>query len=425
MNDPTFPEKISHKIRLYLIVTFSVVALTGALSIISTRDIFLSSKRINSLNQHIEIMDQFHILFHHLIDELHRAIILKTLDRQEHIRDLEQGLKEQIVRYRTEHMGGIPSPDQALETTLVEQIERSTTQLLSLSASIQKLVAKRQRIPNEQVGLLDGIAHTIPPVNQQLNDLHLKEIRGLIQENTSRMDIIFRIYLGFLAFGSAAIVLGIRKFSTAIIHPLQLLTSATVEVGSGAQGTRIDVASKDEFGQLSHFFNQMLETLENRERELRASQRDLARYVRELEALHRINIEISGLLDLEQVLNLVVEKARELMGTDLASLCTPAGDGDGFTPQTISSRESATGFSEGNKRCTFQENSHFVLPGPECAIPLEYRRAYLSAPLKRGDDLAGVLCVGCKSPRNFTADPGCHCHGKRAHRGQTGQPGYA
>ncbi|MBI3013961.1 MAG: HAMP domain-containing protein, partial [Candidatus Tectomicrobia bacterium] len=397
MSDPAFPEKISHKIRLYLIVTFSAVALTGAVSIISTRNIFLSSKKINSLNQHIKIMDQFHILFHHLIDELHRAIILKTLDRQEHIRDLEQELKEQLVRYRAEHLGEIPSPEQTLEMTLVEEIQRSTAQLLSLSGSIQKLIAKRQKIPNEQFGLLDGIAHTIPPVNQQLNELHLKEIRGLIQENTSRMDMIFWIYLGFLAFGTVATVLGIRKFSTAIIHPLQLLTSATVEVGSGAQGKRIDVASKDEFGQLSHFFNEMLETLENRERELRASQRDLARHVRELEALHRINVEISGLLDLDQVLKLVVEKARELMGTDLASLCTPAADGNGFTPQTVSSPERLSGLFEANRRCTFQESSHSDLPGPECAIPLEYRRAYLSAPLKRGDHIAGVLCVGCKS----------------------------
>jgi nitrate/nitrite-specific signal transduction histidine kinase len=88
---------------------------------------------------------------------------------------------------------------------------------------------------------------------------------------------------------------------------------ATADIAAGDFEKRVPVGSRDEIGQLSQSFNAMAETLERREAELCVAQAELSRRVIEIRALYRIGVEISSMLDLDEILQSVVEKTRTLL----------------------------------------------------------------------------------------------------------------
>ncbi len=134
---------------------------------------------------------------------------------------------------------------------------------------------------------------------------------------------------------------------------------------------------------------------------------------REAEALYKIGTEISAFLDLDKILDLVADKARELLGSDVAALCLLDGHGRGLYLGATSGPPDA--FSLGGAEKTLSglgplrsrtspvaehepKGCTFACPG----IKAQYVRVSFAVPLKTRDRVIGALCVGNRGSREFT-----------------------
>ena len=113
-----------------------------------------------------------------------------------------------------------------------------------------------------------------------------------------------------LAAGLAILLFGLLL--TWIIHqvlskPLQILINATKLVGDGNLNTRIDFIGRDEFGQLSEFFNKMLIRLGQQQEELLTSNEQLKR-----ENAVRLDVERALLLHRDHLEKVVIERTADL-----------------------------------------------------------------------------------------------------------------
>ncbi len=361
-----------------------------------------------SESHHIEVTEQIHATIHHLIREVDRAIIEGTLDRQSHTKDLTDRAASTISAFLDEHLKEQePFAEKEAEIARIRAIEKLYHDLdAAASRIIARLAAKAQARPDD-IHVLDAVAHEIPPLAQQLNEMHQAKIRRLITRGITRMKVILGAYLAFLLVGGTCVTLGIILFSRTVALPLRRLASATLDIAAGDFGKRVPIGSRDEIGQLSQSFNDMAETLQRREAELRGAQAELSRRVMETQALYRIGVEISSMLELDRVLHSVVEKARVLLQAQGAALCLFRPGGDGLELRAVSGpvESSDRGVEAGRPRCLTEPQGCLRLGSEPCSICIILEgappAAGLAAPLKRGEDVIGALCVGRKEARAF------------------------
>jgi HAMP domain-containing protein/HPt (histidine-containing phosphotransfer) domain-containing protein len=98
---------------------------------------------------------------------------------------------------------------------------------------------------------------------------------SLARENaefaTSQRQIFFLSFA--LAAGTALLLIAASR--RLLVRPLRQLSSAARRIGRGEYGTKIDVPSRDEMGELAHAFNAMREALADREARLEAATQNL------------------------------------------------------------------------------------------------------------------------------------------------------
>lgn len=147
---------------------------------------------------------------------------------------------------------------------------------------------------------------------------------------------------------------------------------------------------------------------------IRRMQQEIVRKEQETEALYRVSTEISSLLDVNQVLNSVVEKARELLSSQIAVLCLQ----DDVTQQLIVRASSGTfeRFAIGKPASGTCIGSTASQPGQsavlsrddcplDCAILQEAGfQLHLAVPLHRGEAVIGALCVGGREPHRLAEE---------------------
>jgi nitrate/nitrite-specific signal transduction histidine kinase len=142
---------------------------------------------------------------------------------------------------------------------------------------------------------------------------------------------------------------------------------------------------------LSSFANQVAVAMEN------------AELYGQVQALHRVGMEVSSLLSLDRILQTVVESARAMLRTDVAAICllqdggphpgvvAMAGPWDAVMgPQPATCCDDPAAGRPDLCQCCHETR-------PDSAV------GHLSAPLKRGDQVLGALCVGSATPRAFGA----------------------
>jgi nitrate/nitrite-specific signal transduction histidine kinase len=140
----------------------------------------------------------------------------------------------------------------------------------------------------------------------------------------------------------------------------------------------------------------------------------VAQRTRELETLNEISREISSRLDVQQVLNSVTEKARALLGGEVASLCLVDESQHWLKLQTLSGPKHAI---VGNTMRADNQFADAVLAGESimiCGVDScrggcrmlsdEFRVSHLAAPLRIGDRVIGALCVGSPAQNQFVAE---------------------
>ncbi len=404
---PALSGSISRRLGLTLAALFLLILATGGLSSFLAWSILSSTHEILKESHHIEVTEDIHATNHHLIYEVERAVIEQTLDRQSHMKDLFNQSAGTIAAFLDAHIKEGWFPERETEINLIRVMERLFLQLDTATSGTLASVGARVQPRPEDLQVLDGASHQLPALSRQLNEIHHAKIRRLIANGVNRIKIILGAYVVFLLVGGACVIVGIVLFSRTVALPLRRLASATLDIAAGDFGRRVPIGSRDEIGQLSRSFNDMAETLQSREAELQIAQAELSRRVTETQALYRIGVEISSMLELDRVLHSVVEKARVLLQGQGAALCLLRPGGEGLEVRAVSGPVEPSGLAveEGRARC-LTEPEGCLCPGSEpCSICMILEgappAAGLAAPLKRGEDVLGALCVGRKEARPF------------------------
>ncbi len=137
----------------------------------------------------------------------------------------------------------------------------------------------------------------------------------------------------------------------------------------------------------------------------------VARRTRELEMLNEVSREITSRLDIQQVLNSVTEKARALLGGEVAALCLVDESLHWLRLQALSGPREAI---EGHVVAADNGLAGKVLTGEralscgvgDCGggcrmLAEDYRVSHLAAPLRVGERVIGALCVGSTAQTQF------------------------
>jgi len=236
--------------------------------------------------------------------------------------------------------------------------------------------------------------------------------------STAKVNRLRAIQVGFLACALALLAVGAWITRRSLLQPLQALGSAAKRLGENDLDTPVRVQGPEEIRGLSQAFDEMRSRLRSARDELvqwntTLEQRVIQR-TQELEALNDVSREISSRLDIQQVLSSVTEKARSLLGGEVASLClldesqhwlklqTLSGPGEAVVSEVISAENSS---SEAILSSDQALQCGIGACQGGCGILSEkYRASHLAASLRVGERVIGALCVGSPTRQRFAAE---------------------
>ena len=195
--------------------------------------------------------------------------------------------------------------------------------------------------------------------------------------------------------------------------PVRRLADAANRLAAGQRPVAVTIEAGDEIGQLGQAFNDMTESLGRNEAALE-------RKVNESQALQRIGQEISARVALEPTLQLIADRARDLLQAEECLLALREGESDTFAMQAHSGS-----VSESLTQLRFQAGDHSVsgrvaLTAEPVLVhdyPEEYPdspylaavratgiRSQVAVPLKTRETVIGVLLVQSRTPAKFRED---------------------
>jgi len=236
--------------------------------------------------------------------------------------------------------------------------------------------------------------------------------------STAKVNRLRAIQVVFLVCALALLAVGAWITRRSLLQPLQALGSAAKRLGENDLDTPVQVQGPEEIRGLSQAFDEMRSRLRSARDELvkwnaTLEQRVIQR-TQELEALNDVSREISSRLDIQQVLSSVTEKARALLGGEVASLClldesqhwlklqTLSGPGEAVVSEVISAENSS---SEAILRSDQALQCGIGACQGGCGILSEkYRASHLAASLRVGERVIGALCVGSPTRQRFAAE---------------------
>lgn len=204
-----------------------------------------------------------------------------------------------------------------------------------------------------------------------------------------------------------------------IVTPISVLESATRRIASGDLESPVEItsAASSEVRTLAQSFDGM-------RRELAASRLELEQWAAKLESrverrteqlsiLFEVSAEVSSKLDIQQVLELVVEKTRHLAGGEIAMLCLLDPSGEALTVAATSGpAEALSAHSGAEIRGPALQVTHTgeaAILSEDCDCHLlrpQFQRSHLAVPLRIGERSLGVLCVGHREETRFGEEEG-------------------
>lgn len=226
------------------------------------------------------------------------------------------------------------------------------------------------------------------------------------------------VQVGFFAGALALLGMGAWWTRRSVIAPLRDLGIAARRIGEGDLHTPVQVKGSGEVEILANTFETARQQLLESRSELLALTDTLEARVtqrtHELEALYQVSRDISSRLDIQHVLGSVVERARLLLGAEVAYLCLLDEDGKALNLQA------ASGPPEAVMRSTTSPSALLVgqVLASECALPCgidgcwgtcsmvipTFQASHLAAPLRTADRLLGALCVGSSQQQAFSKE---------------------
>ena len=237
-------------------------------------------------------------------------------------------------------------------------------------------------------------------------------------DSVSKMNRLRVIQIGF--FLCALILLGAGVWITrrSALTPLRQLARAANRLGGNDLETAIQPEGPEEMRSLAQSFESMRVRLRSSRQELvelnESLEERVAQRTRELETLNEVSREISSRLELQQVLDSVTEKARALLGGEVASLCLVDENRHWMKLQAVSGPPGAV---SGQAVRADEDLAQAVLAGDQalicgvgacrggCRMLSEpYRASHLAAPLRIGERVIGALCIGSAAQDRFAGE---------------------
>ena len=236
--------------------------------------------------------------------------------------------------------------------------------------------------------------------------------------STTKVNRLRAIQIAFLACALTLLAAGAWIIRRSLLKPLQDLGLAAKRLGENDLETQVQVQGPTEMRTLSRAFDEMRSRLHQAREELMRWNSTLEQRVtqrtHELEMLNEVSREISSRLEIQQVLNSVTEKARTLLGGEVASLCLVDANQHWLKLQAVSGPQDAV---VGETVRADEDFANAVMAGEQamqcgvgncqsgCRMLSEvYRASHLAAPLRVGDHVIGALCVGSPSQNQFVAE---------------------
>ena len=236
--------------------------------------------------------------------------------------------------------------------------------------------------------------------------------------STAKVNSLRAIQAIFLVCALLLLAVGAWMTRRSLLKPLQALGLAAKRLGENRLDAPIQVEGPKEMRAVSQALEEMRSRLHIAREELiqwnTTLEQRVAQRTKELETLNEVSREISSRLDIQQVLNSVTEKARTLLGGEVASLCLVDENQHWLKLQTLSGPKHAV---VGNTMRADNQFANAVLESDGamiCGVDAcrggcrmlsdEYRVSHLAAPLRIGDRVIGALCVGSLVQNQFAAE---------------------
>jgi signal transduction histidine kinase len=273
--------------------------------------------------------------------------------------------------------------------------------------------------PGELYRSADGpqMVYAMPTIYQEEGDDQTPTFQGAvvldfvypIKDFQHTQMVIARTFLiiTILTLGIALflIINRVRKLT----DPIRRLAEGADLIATGQRSVQVQIDSRDEVGRLASSFNEMAASLEQNEAALQ-------RKVVETRTLYEIGQEITAQVVLKPTLQLIVERAHDLLQADVSMLALRQEESDTFVMQAHSGAvpealatlhirpgeglggrvvETGTSIMVGDYLEEFPD-SPFVRIAQEADI-----RSAVAVPLKAHDLVVGILYVLSRDPHKF------------------------
>ncbi len=278
---PEFPSRISRRLSVALGVIIATVLLVGGISLVLALRIFRINEEVNRENTHIQVTDQIHNTFHHIIFELQQMHALGWSERTGDVQRLQEELAQHLETFRALHQGEEDFPEERQELVLFAGLQKLAGELRALTDRALTTPGRIGQLGPMDLAQLNIMSQQVARQSDDLNGIHRSKVTRLLQTGQSMMRAIVSLYLAFILVGGALIGLASIAFTRGIAAPLRTLAGAALGIAEGHLDKKVEVRSPNEIGQLSHAFNVMVERLEERDRQLQELHEGLERKVRE------------------------------------------------------------------------------------------------------------------------------------------------
>ncbi|MCC6192344.1 MAG: GAF domain-containing protein [Anaerolineales bacterium] len=222
----------------------------------------------------------------------------------------------------------------------------------------------------------------------------------------------------FLASGLLLLVAGTWLTRRRVLNPLRDLSQAATRIGQGDLDSPVPFQGLREVAAVALSLETMRSQLRASQEALRAWAGELetrvAQRTRELVALYEVTREISSRLEINHILRSVTDKARDLLGGDVAALCLLDHSGQVLNLQSVSGPEETVAGTRLSAQAppadqVLAADRALCCGAANCAggcgiLAAPFRIGHMAAPLRVGDRVIGSLCVGSQRAEAFPAE---------------------
>jgi len=247
---------------------------------------------------------------------------------------------------------------------------------------------------------------------------------GIVRVGLSETRLLSRVnnftyqLLGLTAVVTALALVVSATLAVFLTRPLARLAAAARAVGSGDLTQQVPTGGGDEVGRLAAAFNTMTVDLSRSQIEIEQSNRQILRRSQELAALNAVAMSTSRSLDLNTVMEAALDNVVPLMGADAGGILLPDERGErliyrahrGLSDEFVSA-VSGIQVGDGIAGRAVAEGEAIVVEdlatdervGPE-AVRASGLHAFVSIPLRAGDETLGAMNVGRRDAAPFASE---------------------